>query len=126
MKISELISEQITPIGTTGSTAGTPGTVGAVSQTPTKSATNAATSPDPSEADPNRQKLAQLLSQNNIKPDELEPATSALQAAFTNPNAMDDKQKELLGKITPGLLKNPAALTAIKGSIAALKPGLGK
>lgn len=125
MKISELLSEQITPVGSTGSTAGSPGSVGSVSQTPPKTSPYSPAKPaqPTQQQDPNRQKLAQLLSQNNVKPDELESATAALQAAFTNPNAMDAKQKELLGKITPGLIKNPAALTAIKGSIAAIKPG---
>lgn len=127
MKISELLSEQITPVGGTGSTAGSPGAVGQVSQTPAKSSPYAPTTPGSTagstqKPDPNREQLAKILAQNNVKPDEMEPATAALQKAFTNPNALDDKQKELLGKLTPSFIKNPATLTALKGSVAALKP----
>lgn len=127
MKISELLSEQIAPVGSTGSTSGSPGSVGQVSQTPPKTSPYSPSKPpgatdSTQKTDPNREQLAKILAQNNVKPEEMETATAALQAAFTNPNSMDDKQKEILGKLTPSFIKNPATLTALKGSVAALKP----
>lgn len=114
MRISEIISEQIAPIGTVGSTAGSPGQVPSVSQTPAT---------QPNKADPNQEKIAKLLMPHGIKdPADLNNATAALQKAMTNPNQLNPQQQELLGKLVNPLMKDQSFATALK-QLSMQKPG---
>lgn len=111
MRIFELFSEQVQPIGSVGSTSGSPGQMPQVSQTPAPGATPQ----DKQKTDPNQEKIAKLLMPYGIKdPAELNNATSALQVAMKTPNQLNPQQKELLGKLVNPLLKNQGFATAIK------------
>lgn len=116
MRISEIISEQIAPMGTVGSTAGSPGQVPTVSQTPASTA-------QPNKADPNQEKIAKLLMPHGIKdPADLNNATAALQKAMTSPNQLNAQQQELLGKLVNPLMKDQSFATALK-QLSMQKPG---
>ena len=116
MRIIELLSEQIHPIGSVGSSAGSPGQVPQVSQTSTKPA---------QQTDPAKDKIAKLLMPQGIKdPEDLNNASAALHTAMTTPNQLKPDQQELLGKLVNPLLKNQGFATAIK-QLSAQKPQMG-
>lgn len=118
MRISELLSEQVQPIGSVGSTAGSPGQMPQVSQTPTTSKTTQQTNPD-------QEKMAKLLMPQGIKdPADLNNATAALQTAMKTPNQLKPEQQELLGKLVNPLLKNQGFAFALK-QLSAQKPQIG-
>jgi len=105
MKIFELISEQIAPIGTTGSTAGQPGTVGTVSQTPSSpTSSNSTTQQKP---DPNLQKLAATLKQNKIVGNDAEVNDFiSAYTASTSGKTLNPNQQGILAKLATAQMKN--------------------
>lgn len=101
MKISELISEQIAPIGTTGSTASQPGKVQSVSQSP---APTASTQQQP---DPNLQKLAATLKQNKVigNDKEVNDFISAYTAKSAN-QTLNPAQEKILANLAGAQMKD--------------------
>jgi hypothetical protein len=128
MKISELISEQITPIGSTGSTAGQPGTVGQVSQqTPATPTGNQ----QPTTTDPNLQKLAATLKQNKVigNDKEVNDFISAYQAQYTG-KTLNTNQQTSMAKLAPALIKDrnlgPTLDLQLKTMSQQKPPGIGQ
>lgn len=119
MKIYEVIAEQT--IGTTGSTTGTPGQVSPVSQP------GQPDDPNEPKTDPNTQKLAATLKQNNIVSTEKDindfmGAWQAQQGGKT----LNPDQQEILAKLGPALLKNKnldSQLDLQLKSMSQVKPG---
>lgn len=125
MLIIELLKEQT--IGTTGSSSGPVSTIGTVSNVPSDKPA-AATSPTQSKpTDPNLQKLAATLKQNDIVDNEkdVNDFLGAYQAQSTG-KTLDPNQQTAMSRLAGALLKNKNLATNLDLQLKATgaqKPG---
>lgn len=106
MRISELIEQTISSIG---STKAEPGQVPQVSQTPAPGADKS------QETDPTTQQLAALLKQNKVVDTDADVNTfmGAAQASL-NKRPLNPDQQEIMGKLAGPLMTNPKLVDKIK------------